>query len=216
MPFASNISLHVANRSFCDERHSRARRRRLGFSIRDRHALAKTSKGDSHAYPVRPRDLSRRRIYRLVSRTNGRQNPFYRFPRSPRNDGQYRQSTAGALQRLQHHLLSACPNSRFSRSAKSRSKTFCVRSSSSSRFSATSVSRPLSLSSLRYCWLGDQQTTHSTWRRALVRRSSVVGRVITDVASEHKLLLSLRSQCVLAGSRLRNCDGNAEALFDCV
>ena len=74
---------------------------------------------------------------------------------------------------------------RFSRSAKSRSKTFCVRSKTASSFSAAnsfsaSVSWPLSLSSLTYCCCrAITPRPHSTWARAKARRSSMVGMAIT-------------------------------------
>jgi hypothetical protein len=47
-----------------------------------------------------------------------------------------------------------------------------------------------------------------------VRRSSIVGRVITNVAQS--ISSYCRSVPNVSWPRLRNCDGNAEALFDCV
>ena len=51
---------------------------------------------------------SQQSFYRLVSRTDRRQNPRHRFPRPPRNDGQYERFNACALHRLQHYLLIDC------------------------------------------------------------------------------------------------------------
>src|SRR5262249_38284612 len=65
-------------------------------------------KGETYAYPDRYRNRNSRRLHRLVSRTDGWENLFRRFPRSPRNDDPYEQFAASALRRLQHRFLKSC------------------------------------------------------------------------------------------------------------